>query len=78
MMTVPDDGPFFTGDIVFFKQESSDEWKGPARVIGQGRVVFHRHPGFLVRVHRCRLRLKQRHTDLQTAIQVNDTHNSEK
>ncbi|KAL5020643.1 hypothetical protein ScPMuIL_002273, partial [Solemya velum] len=43
-------------DKVFYKRPDSQEWKGPGVVIGQdGAVVFIRHGGTLVRVHRCRL-----------------------
>lgn len=47
-----------TGDKVFYRRPNSDAWKGPATVMGQdGAVIFARHGGSLVRVHRCRLRL---------------------
>lgn len=47
---------FVTGDQVYYKRADSDEWKGPGVVIGQdGVVVFVRHGGTYVRVHRCRL-----------------------
>ena len=48
------------GDKVFFKRPSEEEWRGPARVIGQdGVVVFVRHGSQLVRVHVCRLKKVQ-------------------
>ncbi|XP_071821643.1 uncharacterized protein [Apostichopus japonicus] len=47
---------FVTGDKVYYKRLESNEWKGPGVVIGQdGVVVFVRHGGTYVRVHRCRL-----------------------
>ena len=46
------------GDKVFYKRPDNQEWRGPGVVIGQdGSVVFVRHGGMLVRVHKCRLRL---------------------
>ena len=51
-----DVGPFSTGEKVFYKRES-DKWKGPGVIIGQdGAVVFVRHGGAVVKVHRTRLR----------------------
>ena len=45
------------GDKVYYKRPDCKEWKGPGTVIGQdGPVVFIRHGGTLVRVHKCRLR----------------------
>ncbi|PIK59085.1 hypothetical protein BSL78_03967 [Apostichopus japonicus] len=47
---------FVTGDKVYYKRQDSNEWKGPGVVIGRdGVVVFVRHGGSYVRVHRCRL-----------------------
>ena len=52
-----DEGPFFQNDEVYYKREFSDRWKGPATVIGQdGKQVFIRHGGNVVRVHPCKLR----------------------
>ena len=51
-----DVGPFSTGEKVFYMRES-DKWKGPGVIIGQdGAVVFVRHGGAVVKVHRTRLR----------------------
>jgi len=55
---VRDDDPrkFETGDCVFYKRNASDEWRGPARVIGRdGKQIVVRHGGAVVRVHACRL-----------------------
>lgn len=50
---------YVTGDRVYYKRLGSDEWRGPGIVIGQdGVVVFVRHGGTYVRVHKCRLSLK--------------------
>ena len=47
---------FSPGDKLYYKRPDSQEWKGPGTVIGQdGPVVFVRHGGTLVRVHKCRL-----------------------
>ena len=45
---------------VYYKRPDGKEWKGPGVVIGvEGVVVFVRHGGSLVRVHRCRLGYKK-------------------
>jgi len=45
------------GDKIYYKRPDSQEWKGPGVVIGQdGPIVFVRHGGMIVRVHKCRLR----------------------
>lgn len=44
------------GEKVYYKRPDKNEWRGPARVVGQdGVVVFARHGGQLIRVHVCRL-----------------------
>ena len=54
------DMKYFTGNIVYYKRNSSNEWKGPGTVIGQdGQQVLVKHGGSYVRVHLCRLLLKQ-------------------
>lgn len=50
------DDQYKTGDRVYYKWVDSTEWKGPGMVIGQdGVVIFLRHRGTYVRVHRSRL-----------------------
>ena len=45
-----------SGDRVYYKRNDSNEWKGPATVLGRdGQCVLIRHGGFYVRVHPCRL-----------------------
>ena len=54
---VKDEDPqmFVIGDSVFYKRNASDQWRGPARVIGRdGKQILVRHGGFVVRVHACR------------------------
>lgn len=47
---------FETGDKVYYKREGKDKWLGPGKVLFQdGRVVFVRHGGILVRVSPNRL-----------------------
>ena len=54
------DVKYFTGDIVYYKRNNSNEWKGPGTVIGQdGQQVLVKHGGSCVRVHLCRLLLEQ-------------------
>ncbi|ESO93699.1 hypothetical protein LOTGIDRAFT_153154 [Lottia gigantea] len=51
------EGPFVTGDKIYYKRPDATEWKGPGTVIGQdGAVVFVRHGGIMVRVHQSQLR----------------------
>ena len=47
---------YCSGDRVYYKRNDSNEWKGPATVLGRdGQCVLIRHGGFYVRVHPCRL-----------------------
>ena len=51
---------YLTGDIVYYKRNNSNEWKGPGTVIGQdGQQVLVKHGGSYVRVHPCHLLLEQ-------------------
>ena len=77
------------GDMVYYKQVDSTEWKGPGVVIGQDRVVtFVRHGGTYVHVHQSRLlkvfMLREREnrlmgtenaTLLNTGVYENNTEN---
>lgn len=65
------------GDKVYYKRPDRKEWKGPAVVIGQdGPVVFVRHGGIVVRVHKCRLTKIPCAQD--TSIQVTDKIDNQK
>ena len=45
-----------TGDLVYYKCNNSDKWKGPGCVIGQDdQQVFVRHGGTYVKIHPCHL-----------------------
>ena len=45
------------GDIVFYKRERDEIWRGPAKVVFQdGKVIFVRHAGYVVTVHGARLK----------------------
>ena len=47
---------FENGDNVYYKRESSNEWKGPGRVIGQdGKVVIIKHGLYTIRAHSSRV-----------------------
>ena len=51
---------YTTGDLVYYKREGANQWRGPGTVIGQdGQQVLVRHSSSLVRVHPCRLQLIQ-------------------
>ena len=52
---------FYTGDRVFYKRDSSNEWKGPGSVIGQdGSKVIIKHGPYHVSVHPCRVTLNKK------------------
>ena len=47
------------GDFVYYKRNNNDEWHGPGTVIGMdGKQILVRHGGEYVRVHICRLQVK--------------------
>ena len=51
---------YVTGDKVFYKRDTANQWHGPATVIGQvDQQVFVKHGSFYIRVHPCRLQLKE-------------------
>ena len=51
---------YFTDDIVYYKRNNCNEWKGLGTVIGQDdQQVRVKHGGSYVRVHPCRLLLEQ-------------------
>ena len=51
---------FLPGDTVYFKRTNTKEWHGPAKVIGQdGTSVLVKNGGLLVKVHPCKMVLKQ-------------------
>ena len=44
------------GDIVYFKREASNQWKGPGTVIGcENKQILVKYGGSYVRVHTCQL-----------------------
>ena len=54
------DVKYFTGNIVYYKRNNSNEWKGSGTVIGQdGQQVLVKHGGSYVRVHPSHLLLEQ-------------------
>ena len=58
----PHNGPFKTGDLVYFQRDPGF-WRGPATVVGQdGKQVFVRYTGNIVNVHPCKLRFKNEET----------------
>ena len=47
---------FQSGDLVYFKKENQNEWKGPATVIGQeGKTVILKYGSYIIRVHETRI-----------------------
>lgn len=54
--TRPFSGKFAIGETVYFKRAGSNEWKGPAKILGQdGVVVFLRNGAQLIRAHSSRV-----------------------
>lgn len=52
---------YFTGDQVYFKRHNQKRWCGPASVIGKdGKVVFIRQGGMIIRVHETKCVLRNR------------------
>ena len=50
---------FRNGDSVYYKCESSNQWKGPGSVIGvENQTVMIKHGGSYVEVHPCRVMLE--------------------
>ena len=69
-----DVGPFSTGEKVLYKRES-DKWKSPGVIIGQdGAVVFARHGGAVVKVHRTRLRHVQNDRVVVSPSDMSEDH----
>ena len=68
------DEKYESGDRVYYKRVDCPEWKGPGVVIGQdGAVIFVRHGGTCVRVHR--LRLKKVNTENMDQHAAADSEN---
>ena len=56
-------------DIVYYKRNTDDKWKGPAKVIGQdGPVVFLRHGGFLIKASCNGIQAKNLHNERSSNI----------
>ena len=63
---------FKTGDRVYYRKEGKNTWQGPASVIGQeGKVVFVKHGGYLLRASPSRLMLVE---ELQTETGKSSEH----
>ena len=63
------DVKYYTGDKVYYKRLNSQQWKGPATVLGQdGQQVLVKHGGVYVRVHPCRLRFTKETIDEMDAV----------
>ena len=57
----------FTGDAVYYKRKD-DAWKGPGTVIGQGNQILVKRGSVYIRVHPCRLKLKNKNQTLDKVI----------
>ena len=52
------DVKYVTGDSVYYKRIESNEWHGPAKVLGQdGQQVLVKNGSNYIQVHPCRLQL---------------------
>ena len=72
------------GDYDYYKQDSSSQWKGPAKVLGQdGPVLFLRHKTKYIKAHICRVKLtsplwsKHSETHDKQVKAVNSQNNTE-
>ena len=55
---------FLQNDSVYYKRNNSNQWHGPARVLGKdSHQYLLKHGGIYVRVHPCRMQLTRAHCD---------------
>ena len=53
---------YINGDLVYYKRDSSNEWHGPAKVLGKdAQNYLLKNGGIYVRVHPCRMQLANTH-----------------
>lgn len=61
------DTVFSNGDSVYYWRNNSNEWHGPAKVLGKdGQQCLLKHGGIYVRVHPCRMQLVSPKQDLDS------------
>ena len=59
---------YINGDLVYFKRDSSNEWHGPAKVLGKdAQNYLLKNGGIYVRVHPCRMQLANTQHDISYA-----------
>ena len=62
---------YSSGDSVYFKREDSNEWKGPASVIGvEGKTIILKYGAYIIRVHETRIQLTQEESTTVLADKV--------
>ena len=67
---------YISGDTVLYKRENSNEWRGPANVIGEiNQQVFVKHGSLNIRVHPCRLQLVK--SNLKSIENIDSSSNTE-
>ena len=70
------DTKYLTGDTVYFKRINSNQWHGPAKVLGQDRQqVLIKNGSFYLRVHPYRLQLIDKKPQNNHSIQQNHCTN---
>ena len=71
---------YVSGDVVYYKRQNEKKmWKGPATVVGQvDNQVLVKHGGMLVRIHPCRLVLKQDANNSITKMTSNNQTQSQR
>ena len=71
------DQHFMQGDVVYFRRENTKNWSGPATVIAQDhKQVLLKNGGSFIRIHPCKIILKERANDAINSPLHNTTINS--
>ena len=69
---MPDKGPFVNGQPVFYKREKENQWRGPARVIGQDlKIIVVRHGGKVYRSHMIKVRRDHKSSNFDESADEN-------
>ena len=64
------------GDEVYYKRNYSNQWKGPGTVIGkENKQVIVKHGGQHIRVHPCRLQLRNKYQSIDPILDDSNGNN---